>query len=101
MSKLTRNDLFTKTEYADGTCIWRTKFAQIPVTAKAICEDGVLRTIRLNQTGGELRGRTSFGKNTMTGILWLKADPTKCPDPTGQTIPKIAVALHFKMDMKG
>lgn len=92
MSKLSRSDLFIKTDYASGTCIWRTKFAQLPVVAKAICEDGVLRTIRLNQTGGELRGRTSFGKRTLTGSLSFVPD-------SGYTA--CCVTLHFTLDMKG
>lgn len=92
MTKLTRDDLYVRQDYSEGTCIWRTRWAQIPVAAKAKCEDGKVRTIRLNTCGGELRGRTSFGKLTVTGSLSTVPD-SGCSVCCG--------TVHFTMDMKG
>lgn len=79
---------FYRIDHAKGTCIWRTKFYGIPVLAKAMCEDGVVRVIRMNKSDTNLKGRTTFPPKhkTLTGFLSLNVG-------TG--------VLHFTIEMRG
>lgn len=104
-----RDDLFAKQAFGKGTCIWRTKFAGIPVAAMAVCEDGVVRTIRLRQKGSDFcgfAGRTTFpNKLTLTGVVHMDVDaetlPVECYKSGGQQIPRKSTYLKFTADMKG
>lgn len=86
-----RDRYLVKHVFEEGTCLWRTNKSKTPVVAKAICEDGQLRTIRLRQTGNWIYGRTTFpNKQTITGFL------TTEPSDTG-----VGIRIKFTCEMKG
>lgn len=64
------------TAHAEGTGVYTTGgFNNVAVIAKAMCEDGVVRTIRLNSTGPDTffshPGRTSIKRKSVRGYVTM------------------------------